>query len=399
MRKRRIINLTTISVIALAGVIVMQAFWVSLSIKTSRAHTKEHVLNAMMTSKTEICEYIFHNEMDQAKAFTRAIIQTELNKIQKPVLFQISIQKSFDDKHIVILEDQGVNYIIDCSKLQDRYLIKVDCRSNSWVFRGQIFWWVALSVLLISLVAMAVALSIINQYKHKKLEHIKKDFVSNMTHELKTPIATISVASEMLLKAENLFLNNEKAKRYSQIIYDENQRLQKLVDKVLMLSIFDKSGNIYKMQKMELASAIQGAIKSLELIIHDKAAKIVYSPPEKPLFIIGDKSHLQQIFANILENALKYSTHNPEIKVGLRLVGETIIVEISDNGPGISNSDKKLIFNKFHRVSNVNIHNVKGYGLGLFYVSKVMEAHGGTIEALDNKPQGALFRLTFPHNL
>jgi len=396
MRNRRIINLTTISVIAMAGVIIMQAFWVSLTIKASRAHTQEHILNVLMVSKTDICNYISRNEIKPALSFTRKRIQDELSLIQKPVSFELSLKQTEEISSVKIIDNQCINYVIDCPELSQNYLMKVDCRSNSWIYRGQIFWWVMLSILMVSLVAIAVALSIINQRKHKKLEQIKKDFVSNMTHELKTPIATISVASEMLIKSENPFMNEEKARRYSRIIYDENQRLQKLVDKVLILSIFDRTGNIYKMEEVDINTTISEAIKSLELLVNEKKAKISFVKPGHQTIITGDKSHLRQILTNILENALKYSSPSPEIAIAVKKTKDKLIIDISDNGPGVSNANKKLIFNKFHRVSNVDIHNVKGFGLGLYYVSKVMENHGGTIEVDDNKPKGAIFRLTFP---
>lgn len=374
----------------------MQAFWVSYTIKATRAHTQEHILNILLKNEEKICKYLNENQLYLAKQFTKIIINQELISIQKPLKFNLRIDTRFNNKNTPIFKNQCVNFVVGCQDTHKKYLIKVDCSSNSWYYQGRIFWWAMLSALMVILIAGAVSISLLNQHKHKKLEQIKKDFVSNMTHELKTPIATISVASEMLLKVDNQMMNREKAQRYTQIIYDENQRLQKLVDNVLMLSIFDRSGNIYKMGAVDIRQIIKNALKSMELLITEKGAKLNYTPSNQPIIIYGDKSHLRQIIANIIENALKYSTTNPEISIQMNIDEKSVTIDISDNGPGIKKADKKLIFNKFHRVSNVDIHDVKGFGLGLFYVNKVMEAHGGSIKVKDNKPHGAVFQLTFP---
>jgi len=226
---------------------------------------------------------------------------------------------------------------------------------------------------------------------------MKSDFVNNMTHEFKTPISTISLASEMLLKPQ-VYSSGEKTKRYANIIYDENLRLKNQVEQVLKIAVLDKGEVKIKRKMVDVHKILENIVKSFKLIMVERKGKIRTSFKATEHMLLADRLHFTNIINNLVDNANKYSPENPEILISTKNVKGGIMICVKDNGIGISSENQKHIFKKLYRVPTGNIHNVKGFGLGLYYVKTMVEAHGGTIDLVSTLDKGSQFDIYIPFN-
>lgn len=248
---------------------------------------------------------------------------------------------------------------------------------------------------LILIISLCFAYTIHIILQQKKLSDMKTDFINNMTHELKTPVSTISLASEML-KDEKVLNDKEKAHRYAEVIYDENKRLGGQVEKVLQMAVLDRQDYNLKISKADVHELIQNAINKMSLQIADKSALIVTELEARHSTSLVDETHFTNIILNLLDNAIKYSREKPEIAVTTRNIESGLIIKIADKGIGMSKEAQKRIFEKFYRVPTGNIHDVKGFGLGLSYVKKMIEAHRGTIQVESEPEKGTTFVIFLP---
>lgn len=220
----------------------------------------------------------------------------------------------------------------------------------------------------------------------EKLHQLKNDFINNMTHELKTPIATISLALEGI---NNPAIKNdeEKFNNYTAILKEENKKLNNHVERVLQMALLEKGELVLDKKAVNLKLLLENCITTHQLQIQNKKAKVILNA-ETEIIISGDEFHLLNAFTNLLDNALKYSGENCEITIFLNKQGEIIF---KDNGIGIDPSLQTKIFEKFYRAQGGNLHDVKGFGLGLSYVKSIIEAHHGTIELKSDKNKGSEF--------
>lgn len=240
--------------------------------------------------------------------------------------------------------------------------------------------------LLILIIFIITFRAILNQ---KKISEIKNDFINNMTHELKTPIATISLAIDAinnpLVKKDTGKLDN-----YTQILKEENKKLNSHVERVLQVALLDKGELALDKKDVVLNNIVASAINSYKLQM-EKQHAILKVSGDTDLHINGDEFHLGNAFGNLIDNALKYSTEKCEINIIFERKGEHILVHIKDNGIGMDSTVQKKVFEKFYRAEGGNLHSVKGFGLGLNYVRSIIEAHGGTIELKSEKGKGSKF--------
>lgn len=251
------------------------------------------------------------------------------------------------------------------------------------------------SIVLLGLVLIAFWSLLSNWAKQQKLIDIKNEFVSNMTHELKTPISTVSVALEAIAGFD-LQEEEEKTKEYVDISRHELNRLSLLVDKVLKMAAFDSTKNEMKMTSINLDQNISKIIRSMKLQVDEKSATINYTNTSHNTEITGDEVHISNVIYNILDNALKYSNSEPKIDIALEDNKNSIQINIKDNGKGIPTEYLEKIFDRFFRIPTSDRHNVKGHGLGLSYVKDVITKHGGEIMALNNTDQGTTFSISLP---
>ncbi len=233
-------------------------------------------------------------------------------------------------------------------------------------------------------------------YRQKKLDMLKTDFINNMTHEFKTPVATISLASQML-KNERILEDKEKILRYSNVIDEENKRLSGHIENVLQIARMDRGEFKLKLENININDLLSDICDSLDLRIQNENGKIERSLKAEQPVVKGDVFHLTNAFYNVFDNAIKYrKEENLLIKVSTRSSGKGVTVTIEDNGIGISRENQKKIFEKFYRVPTGNIHNVKGFGLGLSYVKVILDAHGGDIKVSSEQGEGSRFEIFVP---
>jgi two-component system phosphate regulon sensor histidine kinase PhoR len=231
--------------------------------------------------------------------------------------------------------------------------------------------------------------------KQKKLSTIKNDFISNMTHEFKTPISTISLATEML-GDDSVVKTPDKQTRFLKMIKDENKRLSVLVESILQTAILDKGEFKLKLSELDLHEIINTAINNTHLLIEQRQGRIVKHLNAVKTQLKADKVHLTNIVFNLIDNAIKYSKENPEITITTENVENGINIFVKDNGIGISKENQRKIFEKFYRVPTGNVHNVKGFGLGLSYVQAVVNKHGGEISVQSEPGKGSTFKVFLP---
>jgi two-component system phosphate regulon sensor histidine kinase PhoR len=231
--------------------------------------------------------------------------------------------------------------------------------------------------------------------QQKKLSDIKTDFINNMTHELKTPISTIGLAAEMLTD-RSLQRTEKSILRYANMIRDENQRLQNHVEKVLQFARLE-SGNIkLNIQEIDVHDLLENILPKVSLQIEQLHGELIYEPNAQKSNIQGDAEHITNVIYNLLDNAIKYSPHTPKIIVSTQSSNDGLKISIQDHGIGMSKDTINKIFEQFYRVPTGNIHNVKGFGLGLSYVKLMAEAHHGSIQVLSKLDKGSTFSLTLP---
>ncbi len=229
----------------------------------------------------------------------------------------------------------------------------------------------------------------------QRLTEVKNDLIANITHELKTPIATVGVAIEALLNFGALD-NPKRTKEYLEISQQELNRLSILVDKVLNTSLFEKGDIPLKSEPINLKVLIQGVLNSMKLQFQNKDAIINFASEGDDFMVNGDKIHLTSVVYNLIDNTLKYSPLSPKLNINLQEKAGQMVFQIKDNGLGIAKEFQDKIFDKFFRVPTGNAHNIKGHGLGLNYVKKVIEKHGGQIAVHSQHGQGTEFVISLP---
>ncbi len=248
------------------------------------------------------------------------------------------------------------------------------------------------SILLTIIISLTFSFTIYTISRQRKLSEMKNDFINNMTHELKTPVSTISLASQML-KDDSLNLDQSKISNISKIIDDESKRLGFQIEKVLQTSIFEKGGIHFKYKQVDIHEIISVAVLNMNLKVKSKGGSINTELNAENSYISADEMHFTNVMFNLLDNAVKYSKEGikPNIKIITTNNNGKIKIEITDNGIGISKENQKKIFNKFYRVQRGNIHDVKGFGLGLSYVKRIIEEHKGTISVKSETKKGTTF--------
>jgi two-component system, OmpR family, phosphate regulon sensor histidine kinase PhoR len=257
--------------------------------------------------------------------------------------------------------------------------------------------WKALlaSILFTGLILLCFAYTIHVIYRQKKVSEMKNDFINNMTHEFKTPISTISLAADAI-GSPMVLQNPEKIKRFIDIIKQENRRMNGQVERVLQMALIDRNEFKINVEMVDLHQLINDAISNFSLQIESRQGHIVADLQANEFVLDGDPTHLANIIHNLLDNANKYSPTTPEITIRTRDAGSGIELSISDKGIGISKEARKLIFDKFYRVHTGNVHDVKGFGLGLSYVKAIVTAHRGAIDVRSEVGKGSTFILTIP---
>jgi len=250
-------------------------------------------------------------------------------------------------------------------------------------------------MLIIIIAFVVVMIAIIRQ---KKLTEMKNDFINNMTHEFKTPISTVSLACEVLNDPE-VSKTDELVYSYIDIISQENKRLGVLAEKILQTAILEKGQLILRKENIDLHSVISDVIRKIAIQVEIRDGNITTDFRATKPEILADKVHITNVINNLLDNANKYTPKKPAIVVATEDQGNGLLISITDNGTGISKNNQKKIFDKLYRVPTGDVHNVKGFGLGLSYVKFIAEKHGGQVSVESEPGKGSTFRVWLPSGL
>jgi two-component system phosphate regulon sensor histidine kinase PhoR len=232
----------------------------------------------------------------------------------------------------------------------------------------------------------------------KKISEMKTDFINNMTHEFKTPVATIMIASEAL-KDPELKADKTRIDRLANIIYDENVRLGSHIERVLNIAKIDKGDLRLEQKDVDMNDLLAAIVDSMSLQLQKRNASIELDLKAKHSIVAGDELHLSNVIFNLIDNANKYSPENPRIKISTFNTGKNLIIQVSDKGIGMSRDHLSKIFDQFYRIPTGNLHDVKGFGLGLSYVNNIVKRLNGTVRVKSEKDIGSEFEISLPIKL
>jgi len=421
MDRKKFLVIVILTGLSLGGIIFIQFFWIRNAIQLREEQFNNSVMlslkgivNEMYECKKDTCEgSLFCSDncshrMTKGpgginRAFLDSLVHAEFGGmgLKEPYVYGIFNPVS---KNITLISDNqsreallGTNHTVSlsCIYRASSYQLGAffpDEGRRAWY---NILWWLVLCFMLIAVLVFGLSFTIYSFLRQKKLSEMKSDFVNNMTHEFKTPISTISLASEMLLKPA-VINSAEKARKYATIIFDENQRLRNQVDHILQIALLDKEEFRLMVRETNVHELIEQLAESFRMALKEKNGVIQLQLDATRPGLIADPMHLRNIISNLLDNANKYSSDKPLISIMTSNSPGGILISVEDNGIGISHENQKQVFKKLYRVSTGNVHDVKGFGLGLFYVKAMVEAHGGWIRLKSELSKGSRFDIFLP---
>ena len=361
--------------------------------------------------------------LDPVKQITKNYFVVSFYDTLSHELLESFLVEEFKQKHILEAFEYGIYDCFSDSIIYDKYVglsdatqnaEKISAKQQKWDHDGHYFGvyfpnridmapseaskisypLTITSIIIVLIIAIfAYAISII--LRQKRLSEIRNDFINNMTHELKTPISTINISADVLLRKDTL-KNPERIQQYAKIIRAENNRLESQVEKVLQLAKLEKDQIQLNKSIINLHTLIKEVSETFEITINEREGKLNLDLSAIQHEINADPIHITNILASLLDNANKYSPDKPLINVRTRNDNGKLCLIIEDHGKGIPESDLKNIFEKFYRVPTGNVHDIKGFGLGLFYVKSILEAHNGSISATSVPAHGSTFTITLP---
>ena len=332
------------------------------------------------------------------------LLKTELENhgINLPYNFKISLANSdsvifsqVSSKEGVLLSEDSYQIALFPKEVVNQAgTLTVDFPTkNAYMFQNMYSVLISSAGLLIILIG-CFGYTIYIIFRQKKLSEIKNDFINNMTHEFKTPVATIMIASEAL-KDPEVTDDRQRINRLANIIYDENVRLGSHIERVLNIAKIDQGDLKLEFKPVEMNDLISAIADSMTLQFQKKSASLSLDLNASYSVVNGDELHLSNIIFNLIDNALKYSKENPEIKISTLNSGKNLIIRVQDNGIGMNKDQLSKIFEQFYRIPTGNLHDVKGFGLGLSYVDNIVKQHHGNIRVKSEKDKGSEFEIIF----
>ena len=441
MKRRSIWIIIGLMSIAMVGMGALQIYWINWSIKLGKKNIEVSIQDALRS----VAKNLSDQEQKQAAAnpysreaeSLRRNLQSIAQRLPPPLNLQQLIDRELESRGIFTEYRYGVfssqrnsfvikngNYQVDDfsprvtvpeytdSELQlinskyktplfalgittPGYLYMYFPNLNSFIWTST--WKSLLAALLFTgAILFCFIYTILSVFRQKKVSEMKTDFINNMTHEFKTPIATISLAADSI-QSPMISGNKDKVNRFANIIKQENKRMLEQVEKVLQMAKFDRENLNLKLAKVDIHILIQQAVDNISLQVTQKEGSIESVFRADKSIIEADENHISNIIHNLLDNANKYTPQKPTIKVYTKDKAESIEIIIEDNGIGLSREAQKHIFEKFYRVHTGNLHDVKGFGLGLSYVKALVTAHSGSISVKSELGKGSRFILNLPY--
>ena len=342
----------------------------------------------------DIIKNAFKKEGLEKSSFEFAVAEMTLNgdQIQTDDFFKYYLDSSNNTRRAIPLQAASGSALENLSK--DETLVIIVPGEKALALQGMGLFILG-AILFTIIIITAFFLTIRTLLKQKKLSEIKSDFINNMTHEFKTPLATISLAVDAL-KNEKVIADRTKSTYFTGIIKEENIRMNKQVETILQAALLDKQKVELALKPMHAHDLIGSAVNNIELPLKEKGGELKVSLNADVDLIDADEVHFTNLINNLLDNALKYSEDNPRISLTTSNQSGSLRVKIEDNGIGMTKDTLNRIFEKFYRAHTGNVHNVKGFGLGLSYVKKMVVAHHGTIKADSTLGKGSTFIISVP---
>lgn len=419
MKRKSIRLIIMLAAMLLIGLVTTQIFWVGKAYELEERQFNHDVTQALKNVASQILRHskdpaALMNPVEQLSYnffrvsindtlhpyYLEALLTSEFLKQEINTDFEYSIYDCFTDSvvytsYVSMNKEEGKPVASAPAVTWDddgHYFGVFFPAKQSHLMSRLGFWFFSSGMLLIVVVFFAYTIRVI--LKQKRLSEIKTDFINNMTHELKTPISTISLSSEVLMNPD-IIQNPKRLKNYANIIYNENKRLKNQVERVLQIATLDKEVKLRK-QKLNIHEIIASSVQSIDLNLKEKDGSIRMQLDAEHPVISADELHLSSIVHNLLDNAGKYSSGKPEITVSTKNTREGVLLTVKDKGIGISKENQKHVFDRFYRVPTGNVHDIKGFGLGLNYVKIMTEAHKGSVHLESEPGKGSTFEVYLP---
>ncbi|MCO5232815.1 MAG: HAMP domain-containing histidine kinase [Chitinophagales bacterium] len=417
MNRAALRTLIILAFLSVSGIIATQLYWVkkSLDLQDDQFNHRVHVAlnnvaNKLISNTNRGIEIETLNRISNnyytidfsAPVIVRNIEEYLITEFRNQSLLEPFEYALFDcttdtlifGKYIYTLDLQNIEHIQFHTPKDENYYLGILFPRKKSYFTDD---WTILAVfsIVFIIVLLFFSFSIITILKQKQVGEIKNDFVNNMTHEFKTPIATIGIASDVLMRKD---ISNfpDKIFHYAKIISEENIRLKGQVETALQVALTDAKKIQLKKEEIDIHEIILHNVSNFEVRAQERQGHIQTNLEATNSKIIGDKVHITNILHNLLDNALKYCDKTPEILIKTTNKGRNIEIAVQDNGKGIADSNLNHVFEKFYRVSSGNRHDVKGFGIGLFYVKNMIIMHKGSISLKSKLGVGTTFYINLP---
>ncbi len=421
MQRSHIIIIILFASISLVGLVITQSFWVWSAVNLGE-NQYDHRIDLAL--EEVIDELVGANDPDivfserpvrksscEDITFFSVIDTVLLEKLLNKYIdyhrldndFEYAIIKTSNDSIIHAstplisksMKKKAHKACLSCLWKEEYFHVEVYFPSQRKEVLVEMSAWLVLSGIFILIVIFTFLYIINTIIRQKKLSEIKNDFINNMTHEFKTPISTISLAAEVLLHADT-DSSHERIRKYSKIIFDENTRMRAQVERVLQVARFDRDEFSLCKSEFDLHQLIRDTVQNLCFEQCEDETAVNYHLDAERYNLNADEMHIRNVIGNLVDNAIKYSANGIRIDIYTRNRDHGIALSVEDNGIGMSHEAMRHIFDKFYRVPTGNIHNVKGFGLGLYYVKNMVDAHGGRIEVISEPNKGSRFDIYLP---
>jgi two-component system, OmpR family, phosphate regulon sensor histidine kinase PhoR len=415
--KRGTINIVVImAVISLAGIVVTQSYWVKRAYTLEEKEFNDRVVIAMSSVVQRIQE--LNNDsaiVEPVEQMSANFYVANINDTLHPYLLETLLREEFITSNLQEDFEYGIydcfnDSIVFGSKVnfsekivqaeqsetsiqkrfdKDGHYFGIYFPKKGGILVRQMDFWI-FSSFMILLIIIFFAYTIHVMLRQKRLSEIKTDFINNMTHELKTPISTIGLSAGVLMKPD-IAQQPERLHQYAEIIANENDRLKNQVEKVLQIASLSPDQVNIQLEALDMHEIIIKASESIQIRLEEEGGSLTLCLAEGQPLVMGDKVHITNIVYNLLDNACKYTEYEPDIELTSTCENGWFVLSVKDQGIGIERKHQKMIFEKFFRVPTGNIHNVKGFGLGLFYVTTIVNAHEGKMEVESQPGKGSVF--------
>jgi two-component system phosphate regulon sensor histidine kinase PhoR len=437
--KKQVRTVIIAGCLAIAGILALQVFWVQNNLriqeqeqrrqKDQQAMVEDEFNERVRTALSHVARQIsriYNNPEETYKTVEQLhsnYFVVRINDTLHPYLLENLLKRAFDEYNI----NEDFQYgIYDCftdsvvysdyvsldssaSIIEDKDIPEIEWQNDGHYFSVRFpsrkslliqppiempnAWLIASAAVFLAFLFFGYAINTI--IRQKRISEMRNDFISNMTHELKTPISTIGLSAEMLLR-NNSEVSREKISRYASIISAENKRLERQVERVLQISRLEKGKVVLQLEMIDIKVMIEECVNNFSLSLIESGGKITVQIDETFGKLKADKLHFTTIINNLIDNAIKYSDRVPEILITAVRSPLEAQITVRDSGIGMDSSQLKQIFEKFYRAQTGNIHNSSGYGLGLYYVKLLTDAHGWGIMVDSNLGEGSEFKIKIP---